>query len=284
MLEIKIVIPSHKRADRVLTLKAVNNAIVCIPKGQEPEYRRCNPKAEIVTHPDNVIGIAAKRDWIYRKFGNVMMVDDDVSALRRMYVPPNSLVESKIDPATAYEIIQATGNTAHELGAYLFGFATISDGRNYNPMRPFKLSGYINAVTMGLLKGSKIFFDPEALLCEDYFASLINAYHHRYMFMDSRYGAQSEKPFKNRGGISEFRNVGGEKMCYDLLVKKFGDAIKHRKDSPHGKASNPHQKAPIFRIKRAIFAEANRQKRENIEHFLPPFHFSCLNAPIRLGV
>lgn len=242
-MEVKVVIPSHKRADRVATLKAVSDAILCVPKSQESEYRRNNPKAQIITHPDDIIGLAPKRNWIYEKFGNVMMLDDDIRSFYRMYTPVNSLVPSKIDPATMYEVIQATGNMAKELGAFLFGFANVADGRNFKPQSPVKLTGYCNGCSFGLLKGSRIFFHKEATAVEDYFASLLNAYHHRYAFFDTRFGAMQEKTFKNRGGQAEYRTVESEKRDYLFLRRMFGDVVRKRKETNRGKASSEWQRS-----------------------------------------
>lgn len=70
--EIAIVIPSHKRADRITTHKLLpnnGNVYVCIPESQEKDYREKHPDMNILTHPDSIIGISPKRQWIYDKFG-----------------------------------------------------------------------------------------------------------------------------------------------------------------------------------------------------------------------
>lgn len=243
MMKVEVVIPSHKRADNVITVNAVENCIICVPKSQEADYRRHNPNVEIVSHPDSVIGLAAKRNWIYEKFGDVMMLDDDIRAMYRLYLAPNSLLPSAIDPKTAYDIIQVTAQVAREMGAYLFGFATAPDRRNYKPQLPFRLSGYCTGCGMGLLKGSRIYFHKESVAVEDYFASLINAYYHRYAFFDTRYGLAQVKTFKNRGGLAEFRTVETEKRDFFFLRRMFGHIVEKRKESKHGKASHEWQRS-----------------------------------------
>jgi hypothetical protein len=42
-MALPIVCPSHKRADRVLTKKAVAGLILCVPESQVAEYREHNP-------------------------------------------------------------------------------------------------------------------------------------------------------------------------------------------------------------------------------------------------
>ena len=52
----KIVIPSHKRHDRVFAKKLVNDPIICVAESQADLYQQFNPECEIVTHPDDVSG------------------------------------------------------------------------------------------------------------------------------------------------------------------------------------------------------------------------------------
>lgn len=81
----KIVIPSHKRHDRVFAKKLVNDPIVC--GGREPSrpVSWFNPDCEIVTHPDDIIGLIPKRNWWARYFGELFMLDDDVHACKTLY-------------------------------------------------------------------------------------------------------------------------------------------------------------------------------------------------------
>jgi hypothetical protein len=242
-MEVKVVIPSHKRAARVRTKDAVANCILCVPESQLKEYKQNNPNIEIVTHPDTVRGLAAKRNWIYRKFGNVMMLDDDIQAMQRLYIPPYSLLPTVIEPALAYDIIQVTANMAKELGAYLFGFGTVSDARCFKPYRPFRLTGYCNGCAFGLLKGSNIFFHEEAIAVEDYFGSLINAFYHRYAFFDTRFGMVQLATFKNIGGQAEFRNQETERNDFLFLKRMFGSIVRGRGFSHFSKPSHEYQRS-----------------------------------------
>lgn len=81
----KIVIPSHKRHDRVFAKKLVNDPIVCVAESQADLYREFNPDCEIVTHPDDIIGLIPKRNWMAKYFGELFMLDDDVHACKTLY-------------------------------------------------------------------------------------------------------------------------------------------------------------------------------------------------------
>ena len=44
----KIVIPSHKRHDRVFAKKLVNDPIICVAESQADLYQQFNPECEIL--------------------------------------------------------------------------------------------------------------------------------------------------------------------------------------------------------------------------------------------
>ena len=83
----KIVIPSHKRHDRVFAKKLVNDPIICVAESQADLYQQFNPECEIVTHPDDVIGLIPKRNWMAKHFGELFMLDDDVLSLIHISEP-----------------------------------------------------------------------------------------------------------------------------------------------------------------------------------------------------
>ncbi|WP_291727976.1 hypothetical protein [Bernardetia sp.] len=231
MESLKIVIPSHKRANRVITKYAVSDAIICVEESQAAEYREHNPNSEIVTHPDNVVGISMKRDWIYRHFGDVFMIDDDIKAMRRLYVEKGEKVE--VEPEQARTIIENTAIAAKEAGAYLFGFSNAMSPVQYNSFNPISLKGFVNGCGTGLLKGSKLFYIPEIRSNDDYWLSLLNAYHHRICYKDLRFSFEQQDTFMNRGGLSEFRNLTVEQEDFNILQKHFGNAVQLRKGKKH---------------------------------------------------
>ena len=61
-MPLKIVIPSHKRADKVLSKRLIINPIICVEEKQKDIYKSYNPDCEIVSHPNDVIGLPAKRN------------------------------------------------------------------------------------------------------------------------------------------------------------------------------------------------------------------------------
>ncbi|MCF2443275.1 hypothetical protein L0657_04845 [Dyadobacter sp. CY345] len=54
-------------------------------ESQEDLYWICNSGIEIITHPDSIIGLARKRDWIIKNVGRCFMLDADIDHLTRIY-------------------------------------------------------------------------------------------------------------------------------------------------------------------------------------------------------
>lgn len=222
-MEVKVVVPSHKRWDRVATTMAVNNVILCVAEYQADLYKACNPNVEIVTHPDYIIGLARKRDWIVKHFGSVFMLDDDIEDLKRVYVEKKE--QTSVDPDVAYDIIQATANACKDAGFFLFGFSTSPTPLHYNSLNPVELSGYMTGCAHGVLEGSKLWYNPDIICNEDYWISCLNAYYHRGIYKDTRFYWSQKNTFVNRGGLAEFRNIDAEEKDFKLLQKVFGSQV-----------------------------------------------------------
>ncbi|WP_421830237.1 hypothetical protein [Larkinella sp.] len=237
----QIVIPSHKRHTRVLTTSVVEGAILCVPESQEKAYRLCNPNDEIVTHPDSVVGLARKRDWIIRHFGSVFMLDDDIKAFRRLYTQPGEPAD--VDERTAREIIQATADAARQAGAYLFGFSSSPTPVSYISLSPIQLSGYVTGCAHGVLTGSRLWYSPEIRCNEDYWISCLNAYEHRLIWKDTRFYFYQKDTFVNSGGLAEFRNIDAEEKDFAYLQRVFGrDVVTLKKARGKATLKHPFQK------------------------------------------
>ena len=238
-MEIKVVIPSHKRAGKVLAKNVVDGAIICIPESQAEEYLQANPENEIVTHPDTVIGLTAKRQWIYEHFGDVFMLDDDVVAMHRLYEKDNVKVTNK---ALVREIIEATAYNARQCGAYLFGFSKNPVPASYKSMKPIELTGYITGCATGLLSGSKLFYNTRINCNEDYWISCLNAYYHRFIYKDTRFVFIQSGTFTSQGGLAEFRNLAAEEEDFKYLRKCFGDIVDLKTDTNQRKRKHQFEK------------------------------------------
>jgi hypothetical protein len=230
-MPLTVVIPSAGRSNRVKTHKAIRADVLCVPESEADAYRRHSYGIEIVTHPDTVRGLPAKRQWIADKFGDVFMVDDDIRAFVRLWLP-TYLRNYRMTASEARDAAEATYETSIELGAYLFGFAFFGDTRLFRPQRPFLLTGYINAACFGLRAGSKLRFRTDVVAVEDFALSGMNAYYHRYLFVDQRFGPRQEKTFANPGGQALHRTAETERRDTETLRRLFGSAIVEKRINP----------------------------------------------------
>lgn len=238
-VKIDIVIPSMGRAERVSTFKAIANCKICVPESQEDDYREHYPDVEVITHPDTLKGLTLKRQFIHEKFPNVLMVDDDVKSVQKMYTEQGE--EYKCDKEEAYEIIQYVGNIAKLAGCYLFGFSHSPMPSAYNPLKPINMTGVVNG-DIGILEGSKLYFHELAKVSEDYWISAYNAYVHRYCWIDNRYYVACKDTFGNVGGCSSLRSKEQEAEDTMFLRKMFGEAIRLKQDTALAKRKHEYMR------------------------------------------
>ena len=242
-VDIKIVIPSMGRADRVLTKNAISNAILCVPEAEEAAYREHNPGIEILTHPDSLKGLTLKRQYIYEKHPNVFMIDDDIKHLGRLYVEKGE--DAVLDKDEAYDIIQYIGNCAKMAGCFLFGISKECNPLAYDENHPIHLTGILNG-DIGLLDGSKLFFHEMAKVSEDYWISAYNAYVHRYCWIDKRFSAVGQKTFGNTGGCANTRTNKQEMEDTLFLRRMFGEAIRLKEDTMLAKRKSEFQRTLVI--------------------------------------
>jgi len=228
-MQVKIVIPSMDRHDRVKVKKILKNCIICVPETQKSLYLQYNSDYEILSHPDNLKGLAAKRQWIYEKFKNVFMIDDDVTSCLRVYEKP----ATKLKNNEVEDIIQNCANICQMSGAFLFGFNHQKNDVFYPCHKPFSLSGYIPGHAIGILWNKTLNFGKLTAV-EDYYISCINAYYNRKAFIDNRFIFVQEKTYKNVGGLSNYRTNETEKTDTLELRKIFGEVIQLKNEKSGG--------------------------------------------------
>ena len=233
----KIVIPSRKRAGKVLT--KVSGAILFVDEKEKAEYKKHYPDIEIETHK-SLASLSTIRQEIYSKFGDVFMVDDDISDVLQLYKVSNK----SLDPDQAAKIIQKCYEQAKDLNAFLFGFNNDPVPTHYNQHKPFMFQGYINGCAMGLRKSPHLYFSGKTIACESHWINCLNAYFHRYNFIDKRFCFQ-QKPgdtFKMLGGQTGKRTLESEKQDTLFLKEMFGDSIQLKKSKNKTKQLHEYQR------------------------------------------
>jgi hypothetical protein len=221
---VKIVSPSNKRAASVMSTRLAEDVALCVPANQEGEYREHNPNDEIVPVPMEVKGLVRTRQWILERFGSIFTIDDDVATVRDMLAPLD-VKPIYLKPREVTELIYSRAQMAADLGVYLFGFSNVPRPIFVKPMHPFRFTGFMPGHSLGILSGSKLFYHPESGLKDDYWISLLNAYHHRIFLKDMRYWFGQKDTFKNEGGVSGERNMASEARYTEFLRRHFGSEV-----------------------------------------------------------
>lgn len=232
MEKIKIIIPSHKRHDRVTSKTLVENPILCVAKDQEPLYREHNPGVEIVTHPNDLIGLARKRQWCYEYFKDLWMMDDDVIEIKKVYDEDYDL-----DSQTVTRALQNIYELAKDLNIFLFGISKNPRPNQYSSHSPIALTGIISGGVCGIRdpKKSNLRFNAD-LLNNDFWISFLNAYVNRKCLIDKRFAFIQKDTFANPGGLAEFRTKDAMENDYHEMKKYFGDSVYLKKDRKSAKS------------------------------------------------
>lgn len=229
-MNVPIICPTHGRAGQVTAFQAFGDDLtLCVAVSQEEAYRDAYPAGQLLVHPDEIIGSSQKRGWLYERYGTVFMVDDDVGQMLDFTEVPTR----KVPPAEARSIVQATADTAKQLGAVLWGFPGTANPITYKPARPFKLSpGVQLGCAMGLHPSKHLYFPQDHWTHEDVFISGLNAYYHRFAFQDTRYGLPAT--FDLSGGRRSQMTTRTMEMAWEQLEKAFGESFVRPKYTENG--------------------------------------------------
>ncbi len=221
----RMFILSHKRADRVKTKKIFPSAALVVPASQEDDYRKYNPETEIIVHPDSVVGISPKRQWVYSKFGDQVQLDDDIIGVHRMYRAAGQ-GKMKLTPVEAEALMHDLYHVAKEAGAKLWGLNCVSNPMHYAGERPIAFNKFIKGGCIGIMRDENLFFiDENYFIGEDAWICLLNAHFNRYSFIDMRFSMTFDTTEYAQGGCADFRTEERRREAYEILKKSFGDGI-----------------------------------------------------------
>lgn len=230
-MSLNIVIPSYKRPERVLSKKLVSDAIICVSESEGGVYKDMNPDCEIVTHPDSVKGLPAKRNWMVQHFGELFMLDDDVISFQPQYYDLETSAADITNPEVARRIIEKLWTVAKMLNVHLFGFSRAQRPVFYEPAKPYVMDERVTGCSYGVIKSKNTFWPKELVLKEDFWISGYVKYTERLVLIDKRYAFKQKDTFINPGGLSEYRNTDRELEAMMYIKKNFGDCVKIKSDN-----------------------------------------------------
>lgn len=225
MKDCKVVIPSHKRADRVISKYICSNVIICVAESEETEYREHNPDCEIVTHPDSVKGLLPKRAWMVNHFQELFMIDDDIQSVSDISIKPKHSQAIK-NRDVVYEEIQSLYRLSKMLGCSLFGFGNKNNPAQYDEFKPYTLHKKITGCSYGVINSDSIYYNPDLKLKEDFWISGYVMFHEHKVLVNERLRFHQKDTMKNDGGLSSIRNEKEEMRNIMIIKKHFGDSVK----------------------------------------------------------
>ncbi|OFW47584.1 MAG: hypothetical protein A2163_00760 [Actinobacteria bacterium RBG_13_35_12] len=234
MSEIKIVIPSHKRAMDVKSKKVLPTAIICVPENQVDEYKYYNSEMEILGHPNEVIGLSRKRQWIYEQFGDVIMADDDILNFVKVFLDKKDQKELgiKLTVSEIWGLTQDIYNICKETDIKFFGLNNSANPQVYSGAEPINLGAFITGGFFGIIKHDNFFFPPiDHFVREDVFTNCLNAFLNRKCWIDRRFAVCFYKMEANQGGCADYRTDDLRKQSYHILKEYFGNAVRPKKIS-----------------------------------------------------
>jgi len=238
---VKIIVPTHKRSEILMT--NIENQILCIHESEKDDYQEY--ECDKIYHTENKL--TEIRQFLYKKCGELFMVDDDIVSVERMI---ESELPPKLTPTEIHDLIQETHYTAKTVGAKLYGFGNSMNPKHYKAQKPFVANGYINACAFGLLQSEDLYFSPKTTACESHWINLLNAHFNRFSFQDTRY-AFRQKPnstFLLEGGQTMKRTTITEKRDSLFLKMMFGDSVQLKKGQKDSKLHHKYQRKLKIRL------------------------------------
>jgi hypothetical protein len=234
------VIPSHRRAGRVVTRKWLPEAILAVPEHEQDEYRE-KEGGEVVAYPSSLCGnIAAIRNWIFERFypedRYLLMVDDDVRCLQRL--SPRGQFD--LTPEEARHYLVQGFELAEDFGARYWGMQVLNDPLAYRIDEPFSLVRPVLAVVCGHIC-NPLRYDERMPLKEDYDFYLQHLQRYKVV-LRINFLAYDCEHLDNLGGLTPYRSSAAEREQAELLMRKWGRRIvKLRKDSVNPRINPPRK-------------------------------------------
>lgn len=243
--DLPIIVPSSGRATAVLT--RIAGMILYVPESEANAYRKHNTGVRVEAHADEAYrNLAAKRQGIYARWGDVFMADDNIAFVSRLHLDGNNR-ESHLTSAEIAELIQRTARQARQAGCFLFGFNSSPNAKHFYPHKPISLTSYINACAFGLLHSDKLYFTERTTAAESHWINLLNARMHRKSWSDMRYcfAQAPNSTFFRPGGQTAHRTLQSELEDTVFLRRMFGQAVQVKRVRGDAAKVHPYQRSIV---------------------------------------
>lgn len=243
-MKVKFYAPSYRRPEKSITQTHFPDVQLVVMESEAEEYIANGN--DVVICPDSAQGSVCKvRNWILDNLFDdadcIVLLDDDCSRIGRW----EEQVQIKFNMVDLSEFAENMANVTKEMGFYLWGLNCVTDKGAYREYTPFGTLQFLGSPFHGHLKTSKIRYDEDLPLKEDYDISLQHI--HKYGgCLRVNFAHYDVKQAEQAGGCATYRNLKKEKQQFFALQKKWGkDVIKRDKGSKRSFDFNPVMKVPI---------------------------------------
>lgn len=225
-MEIVIISRRRPKICAEATARIMKSALVSIAEEEVDDYVSAGiERKRMLIHPNDVVGVCKKRNWVLRNVKDEVCVqfDDDFLGLM-CYVGerPRTIT----DEESILQVLRNTEQGAREVGTVLFGFYCIGHNlRNYVPSYPFRFVGY-PAGTQGMI-GREVFYDENNMLHDDVDIALQVIKKFRVVWIDTRFGDISAAGTgQMKGGRQGIMTQKKDKEEREYLKIKWGKYYK----------------------------------------------------------
>jgi len=237
--------PSYKRPEKSTTQICYPQFKLVVKESEADEYRKNGN--EVVVCPDRVQGnLCRVRNWILDEFGErfdcIVLVDDDCSYLGRW----ENRKRIQFEPDELDEFCENMTRLCQDWGFRLWGLNCVIDKGAYREYTPFGTFQYLGGPFHAHLRTSKIRYDEELGLKEDYDITLQHCLHYGGC-LRVNFAHYDMKQSEQEGGCATYRNLEEEKRQFFMLQKKWGrDIIRIDKKSRRSFDYNPIMRVPFY--------------------------------------
>lgn len=243
-MKIKIFAPSYKRPQKAITQIHYPEVKIVVKESEAEEYIKNGN--DIVICPDSAQGnLCRVRNWILDNLFDdsdcIIILDDDCSSIGRW----QEQVKYKLNQSELNEFCEIHAQLCFDYGFKFWGLNCVTDKGAYREYTPFGTLQYIGGPFQAHLKDSKIRYDENLPLKEDYDITLQHILKHGGC-LRVNYANYDVKQAEQAGGCATYRNIDREKQQFLMLQKKWGkDVICRDKGSKRSFDFNPVLRVPL---------------------------------------
>lgn len=243
-MRVRFYSPSYRRPQKSITQITYPQVQLVVSASEAGEYKKNGN--DIVICPDYIQGnVCRVRNWILDNLMDdadcLVLLDDDCSAIKVW----QNQQQIKLQPKELTEACEGWAILCQEWGYHYWGLNCVPDKGAYREYSPFGTLQFIGGPFSAHLSTSKLRYDVNLPLKEDYDITLQHIQHYGGC-LRINYAHYFVKQAEQQGGCATYRNLDKEKQQFFALQQKWGkDVIQRDKQSKRSFDFNPILKVPL---------------------------------------